>query len=189
VAEVDAPVIERLRRGDAGAFDEIYRAHTQGLYAFLARLTRRPAVAEELLQETWLRLATHARALPADVNLRAWLFTVARNLYRSHRRWRIVDLERLRLWRAAAVARAAGAPSPHDDAAGRETARRLEDALAALPIAEREMVLLVGVEGFGPSEAAAIAGIRPEAARQRLSRARARLARALEVSFVVRAVR
>src|SRR6185369_8199623 len=97
VAEVDAQVIDRLRGGDPAAFDQVYRRYTPGLYAFLARLARRAAIAEELLQETWLRLATHARALPADVNLAAWLYTVARNLYRSHRRWRLVDVGRLRI--------------------------------------------------------------------------------------------
>jgi len=182
VAEVDPTLVARLRGGDAAAFDEIYRRFTPGLYAFLGRLAGRAAVAEELLQETWLRLARHARALPADVNLGAWLYTVARNLHRSHRRWRLVDLDRLRLWRAAARAREAGAPSPHDAASARETAQRLEQALAALPLREREVLLLVAVEGFSPAEAAAITGIRPDAARQRLARARARIAAALEAT-------
>src|SRR6185295_9789642 len=95
VAVDETSVLERLRRGDPTAFDEVYRRFAPGLYGFLSRLARRPAIAEELLQETWLRLARHARALPADVNLNAWLFTVARNLFRSHRRWLLVDLDRL----------------------------------------------------------------------------------------------
>ncbi len=70
----DAALTERLRRGDATAFDEVYRRYTPGLFAFLARLVGRAAIAEELLQETWMRLATHARALARDTNLRAWLY-------------------------------------------------------------------------------------------------------------------
>ena len=186
MAEVDAQVIDRLRGGDPAAFDQVYRRYTPGLYAFLARLARRAAIAEELLQETWLRLATHARALPADVNLAAWLYTVARNLYRSHRRWRLVDVGRLRIWRDFRQARADDAASPYDDAAARETGLRVEQAVDALPIDQREMLLLVAVEGFSPADAAAIAGIRPEAARQRLARARARVARALETGFGIR---
>ncbi len=170
----DAELVSRLRRGDASAFDQVYRRHTPGLFAFLARLARRPAVAEELLQETWLRLATHARTLAADTNLRAWLFTVARNLYRSHRRRALLDVDRLRFWRESAAA-----PSPLDLAVASQAERRLEAALAALPVAQREILLLVAVEGFSPTQAAEILSLRPEAARQRLRRARAAIACAL----------
>ena len=185
VTEVEAAVLERLRRGDAAAFDEIYARLAPGLFAFLARLVRRAAIAEELAQEAWLRLATHARALPGDVNLRAWLYTVARNLYRSHRRWHLVDLDRTRLLGLFGFARGAG-PSPLDATVASETGRRLEQALADLPVAQREVLLLVAAEGFSPVEAAAIIGVRPEAARQRLARARARIARTLEAGWTMR---
>jgi RNA polymerase sigma factor (sigma-70 family) len=185
VSQVDASLIERLRRGDPTAFDQIYRRHAPGLFAFLARLCGRPAIAEELLQETWLRLATHARRLPVDVNLAAWLFTVARNLYRSHRRWRLVDLERLRSWRHW-IAASPGGPSPLEAAVAHESERQLEAALAALPVSLREMILLVAVERFSPSEAAAITGITFAAARQRLHRARRLLGRALASAWTVR---
>lgn len=56
----------------------------------------------------------------------------------------------------------------------------VESALAALPATYREALLLVGVEGFRPAEAAAVCDISPEAMRQRLSRARALLTRRLE---------
>lgn len=182
----DAALCQRLQRDDASAFDEVYRRHTPGLFAFLARLSGRSAIAEELLQETWLRLATHARGLARDTNLRAWLYTVARNLYRSHRRRARLDLDLLRFWRRAAH-EPAGAPSPHDLAVGSEAERRVEAAVAALPVAQREILLLVAVEGFSPSRAAEILRLRPEAARQRLRRARAAIASALRDAWPVRA--
>jgi len=174
-------VVDRLRRGDPAAFDEVYHRHTPGLFAFLARMCGRAAIAEELLQETWLRFARGARALPAGVNLAAWLFTIARNLCRSYQRWRLADLGRLRAWRRAAAD--ALAPSPHEAVVAAETERRLEAALAALPAALREMVCLVAVERFSPADAAAIVGVTPEAARQRLHRARALIGRALADGF------
>jgi RNA polymerase sigma-70 factor (ECF subfamily) len=174
-----AELQSRLRRGDPTAFNTIYRRYTPGLFAFLARLTRRSAIAEELLQETWMRFATHAPTLPPDANVRAWLFTVARNLFRSHRRRSLLDLDSLRFWRAAARD-TAPVPSPQELAVASETERRLEQAVAALPLAQRELLLLVAVEGFTPLAAAAIAGISAVTARQRLHRARAALARALE---------
>jgi RNA polymerase sigma-70 factor (ECF subfamily) len=174
----DAALCARLQRGDAAAFDEAYRRHTPGLFGFLARLSGRPAIAEELLQETWVRLATHARGLARDTNLRAWLYTVARNLYRSHRRRARLDLDLLRFWKWAARDQSP-APSPHEAAVVVEAERQLEAAVAALPLAQREILLLVAVEGFSPSQAAAILRVRPEAARQRLRRARAAIGAAL----------
>ena len=56
----------------------------------------------------------------------------------------------------------------------------IERALARMPATAREVLLLVGVAGLEPSEAAVVCGVTPEALRQRLSRARAQLARALE---------
>ena len=174
----DAALCQRLQRGDASAFDDVYRRHTPGLFAFLARLSGRPAIAEELLQETWLRLATHVRGLARDTNLRAWLYTVARNLYRSHRRRALLDLELLRFWRRT-LRDQSPAPSPHEMAVVSEAERRLEAAVAALPLAQREILLLVAVEEFSPSQAAEILRVRPEAARQRLRRARAAIGAAL----------
>jgi RNA polymerase sigma-70 factor (ECF subfamily) len=51
----------------------------------------------------------------------------------------------------------------------------LERALAALPLADRELIVLVGVEGLAPQEAALVLSIRPEALRKRLERARAKM--------------
>jgi RNA polymerase sigma-70 factor (ECF subfamily) len=95
----------------------------------------------------------------------------------SHRRWRLLDVERMRalhLW-----PRGGGAPTPFDDAAAGEVGRRLEAALGRLPVAWREALLLVTVEPFEPHQAAAILGLSPDAARQRIARARAALREAL----------
>jgi RNA polymerase sigma-70 factor (ECF subfamily) len=72
--------------------------------------------------------------------------------------------------------------SPFEQTAGNELERRIEAALATLPGAFREVLLLVGVEGLRPVEAAVICGISPDALRQRLSRARALLEQRLEES-------
>src|SRR5262249_14193781 len=70
-------LIDRLRVGDADAFDAVYEAFNRRLYTFLLRLTRRRDVAEDLLEETWLRVVKHARRLRKDTRLGPWLFTVA----------------------------------------------------------------------------------------------------------------
>jgi RNA polymerase sigma-70 factor (ECF subfamily) len=70
-------------------------------------------------------------------------------------------------------------PSPFEALEANETGRRLATALASLPFAYREALLLVAVEGLRHSDAAEICGVTTEAMRQRVSRARALLARRL----------
>ena len=171
-------LVARLKRRDAAAFDEIYAAFHPRLFNFLARLSRRRDVAEDLVEETWLRLVSHASRLADDTRLAPWLFTVARNLYASYCRSRALDYEAaagVGLWPVLPVD-----PSPFEVAAGTELQRRVEVAMASLPARYREVLLLVAVEGLTPSEAAAICGVKPEAMRQRLSRARALLAERLD---------
>ena len=177
--DTELALIERLRHNDADAFDEIYAAFNTRLFTFLMRLSRRPDVAEDLLEETWLRLVKHARRLRADTSLGPWLFTVARNLHVSFVRSRVLEdsaaASLLALWPFSPER-----SSPFEAAAASELERRLERALAAMPAASREVLLLVGVAGLEPSDAAAICGITPEALRQRLHRAREALSKALE---------
>src|SRR5262245_5384316 len=92
-------LVLRLRRGEEAAFDAAYDLYRRRLFGFLARLSGRRDVAEDLLQETFLRLAAKARLLAEDTNLRAWLFAVARNLFISHRRAVVVDLDRIERFR------------------------------------------------------------------------------------------
>jgi DNA-directed RNA polymerase specialized sigma24 family protein len=82
--DVELQLVERLRTGDPDAFDEVHEALNGRLYNFLARLSNRRDVAEDLLSETWLRLVEHAQRLRPDTRLAPWLFTVARHLYASH---------------------------------------------------------------------------------------------------------
>ena len=165
-------LVERLRRGEAAAFDVLYDRYRARVFSFLLRLSRNRTLAEDLLDEVWLRLVEHRHRLRAGTNLASWLFTVARNLYWSARRTAVAR-ENVEDWMWPEPQRW---PSPYDLAAVSELERRLERGLAELPAHHREVLLLVGVEGLTPGEAAVVCGISPEAFRQRLSRARAALA-------------
>jgi len=179
--DVELALVSRLRAGDGAALDAVHAAFNGRLFTFLFRLSRRRDVAEDLLEETWLRLVSHARRLRPDTRLAPWLFTVARNLHASYRRSRLLEdthtTSLLALW--SFETRCA---SPFEATAANEFERRIEAALAQLPPISREVLLLVGVEGFSPAEAAGICGIAPEALRQRLSRARAQLVQRLQAS-------
>ncbi len=171
-------LVSRLRGGDTAAFDAIYGMFNVRLFRFLARLSRNRDVAEDLLGETWMRLVAHAARLRPDTQLGPWLFTVARNLHVSYCRSRALEelhaVDLNGLWAVKSAA-----PSPFEQAAASECERRIEEALASLPVMYREVLLLVAVEGLRSVEAAAVCGVTPEALRQRLSRARALLARRL----------
>jgi RNA polymerase sigma-70 factor (ECF subfamily) len=176
--ECELALVGRLRAGDPHAFDEVYDAFRARVFAFLVRLARRREVAEDLLEEVWLRLVTHARRLDADTRLAPWLFTVARNLYWSYCRSRLLEqaagASLIGLW--PVPPRAA---SPYEHTVGSELETRVERALGSLPPLYREVLLLVAGEGLTPAEAANACGISPEALRKRLSRARSLLGEAL----------
>jgi RNA polymerase sigma-70 factor (ECF subfamily) len=173
--EIELRLVARLKAGDAAAFEAIYEAFRPRLFSFLARLSRRRDVAEDLLEETWLRLVTKASDLTDDTRLGPWLFTVARNLFASWCRHRAKDDDRI-FDLALSWPGALPGESPFEAAARGETERRLEAALARLPAKDREVLLLVAGEELSPSEAAAVLGLSPEALRKRLQRARERLA-------------
>lgn len=176
--ESELQLVERLRAGDPAAFDAVYEVFNARLYNFLARLSNHRDVAEDLLEETWLRLVRHATRLRPDTRLGPWLFTVARHLYASYCRSRLVEDSHaaglMGLWPHGQLG-----PSPFEAMEARETERRLATALASLPLAYREALLLVLVEGLRHAEAADICGVSAEAMRQRVSRGRALLVRCL----------
>jgi RNA polymerase sigma-70 factor (ECF subfamily) len=173
--ECELQLVSRLRTGDPEAFDAVHHAFNDRLYNFLVRLSNRRDVAEDLLEETWLRLVKHARRLRPDTRLGPWLFTVARHVHANYRRSRLLEDSHasglLALWPDARPG-----PSPLEAVEASETGRRLATALASLPLAYREALLLVAVEGMRHSDAAGICGVTAEAMRQRVSRARALLA-------------
>lgn len=177
--DFELELVARLRGGDERAFDSVHAEFNTRLFNFLARLSRRRDVAEDLLEETWLRFVDHAHRLKPDTRLGPFLFTVARNLYVSYCRSRLLEdahtADMIGLWPLGTPR-----PSPFESSVANETLTRLEEAIAALPATYREAILLVAVEGMKPAEAAAVCGISGEAMRQRISRARAMIAGRLE---------
>jgi len=167
---LEVALVVRLRAGDTTAFDEIYDTLNPRLLSFLRRMARNSTVAEDLLEETWLRLVLTREDLHPDTHLVPWLFTVARNLFlsycRSRAREQTFTSDLMSLW-PDQLAR-----SPFEIASTNEFERCLETALGELPPRYREVLLLVGIEGLRPADAALVCGISGEALRQRLSRAR-----------------
>lgn len=165
-------------RGHEGIVVAAFEAHQHELFSFLARSMRDDAEAEDLVQETFLRLSREVQAGRTPEHLRAWLYRVATNLATSRRRRRSVVgrwLERF----GPTEHEGPPVPSPETRAIGRERVAELERALQALP-AGAKMALLLSGEGFSGREIAQAIGRSEAATRTLVCRARMRLRAELE---------
>ncbi len=138
-------------------------------------LVRDHAAADDLVQDTLERALSRWYLRRPDGDLRAWLFTLQRNLY--------IDVYRRRRRRGSEVEIDDGSLATP---ATQEHALEVNDVLAALdqlPEEQKSMLLLIGVEDFSYEEAAGIAGVPIGTVMSRLSRARQKLRAILETGF------
>lgn len=171
----DDELMARVSGGDQDAFAALFERYRRPVFAYLARLAGDRQLAEDLLQETFLRVYRERESYRPLGQFRAWLFTIARRLIIDHARsQRLVselDAETLEL---------AATDEPTE---GRAEARalldRLERALDALPPAHREVVLLSRFAGLDANAIAGLTGSTPGAVRVALHRALHRLRAAL----------
>jgi len=168
---MDASDSESIRRfldnGSEEAFRLLYRRHTPYLYAFALRLAGgRAEVAEEAVQEAWLRAARSLDRFGGRSTLRTWLAGIVFNCCRELRRERPTERLPERLPEAPVWT------VPATDA--RLDTQRL---LAALPAMHREVLLLYSFEGFTHDEIARLLDIPPGTSKRRLFDARNALRR------------
>jgi RNA polymerase sigma-70 factor (ECF subfamily) len=139
-----------------------------GLYNTARRLTGDDDAAEELVQETYARAVAGLDGFVPGSNLRAWMFRILRNAH----------IDQLRRRRADPTTREVEVtdevPGPDPGALARLGAREVEAALAELPVASREVILL-DLEGLTEAETAEVLGVPVGTVKSRLSRARAAL--------------
>jgi RNA polymerase sigma-70 factor (ECF subfamily) len=155
------------------------------LYRTARRLTRSPADAEDLVQETYLKAFRAADRFTPGTNLRAWLFTILHNTARNRLRDRAretvsVDSETVE---RAADAPMPGAPVTPETELLRDTLDPdLQAAVEALPPVFREAVWLRDVEEFSYSEIAEMLAVPPGTVMSRISRGRRMLFDALSAA-------
>jgi RNA polymerase sigma-70 factor (ECF subfamily) len=174
----DAELFARSRDGDSSALASLVDRHKDALVNYLARLAGSRDGAEDLAQETFLRLLERSSRYRERGQLKAYLYRIATNLYRSGDR-------RQRRWgRLAPRLLPAGRPhAPAEQDARllrRELAERLAAALRELPLRYRVAVVLRDVEGWSYEEIAELVGCRPGTVKSRIHRGRQRLRTQLE---------
>lgn len=168
--------LPRHCRGDADAFAELLAAYRRPVYSYLARFGVDAMARDDLFQEIFLKIHASAGSYRPARPLRPWIFTIVantvRNHFRSRARHRAVPFER---------ADETPDPSPSTEAVahGREMARWLEEAMAALPLPQREVLVMTSVDGLRMHEVAEALGMPLNTVKTNLRRGRLRLAKAL----------
>lgn len=173
---------DRARQAQAQAFEAEALGSIDGLYRTALRLTRVPADAEDLVQETYLKAFRAADRFEPGTNLRAWLFTILHNTARNRARDRARDAVTVD---SETVEQAAEGATPYGtfgEAVRGDTPESLllrdaltpdlQAAIDALPEAFRQAVWLRDVEEFSYAEIAEMLGVPPGTVMSRISRGR-----------------
>ena len=184
---VDADVV-RLRRGDLDALSELITRHQNRLYRYLLRLVRQPAEAEDLFQQTWLRVVEKIRSFDASRNFDAWLFTLARNLAIDHlRRIHPQSLDEPIADGRHSETAADRIPSkdhtPLDYALAAERQTEIGEAMAGLAMIYREVLTLRFEEEMKIEEIAQLTAVPVSTVKSRLRRSLEQLRYALEARY------
>lgn len=170
----DEQLLRRAAAGEERAFALLLRRHLPAVLALAERLLGSRAEAEDVAQETFLRLWRKAPSWRADgPPLAAWLHRIALSL--CHKAWRRLG----RQTEAPTADLPDPTPLPPEQAQRAEEARRLRAALAELPLRQRAALALFYDQQLGVREIAESLGIGVHAAESLLARARRRLARRL----------
>lgn len=152
-------------------FNGLVEREIPRLRRYARALTRSADRADDLVQETLLRAISKSHLWQAGTDIRAWLFTIMHNHYvnmvrRAMRDDATVDIEQMS---ASLVA--------NTDPTASSQLRELEQSLARLPGEQREVILLVGLEGMSYETAAQVLSVPVGTVRSRLSRGRDALRR------------
>ncbi len=172
--------LTRHCRGDASAFPALLEAYRRPVFGYLVRSGVAEADRDDIFQSIFLKIHAAARSYDPTRPLRPWLFTIVANTVRNHFRAQAVPI--------ATVPRDDPRdpldppdpnPGPENIAATRETVAWLEQALLALPLAQREVLLLVTVTGLRQQEVANSLNLPLNTVKTHLRRARLALAAGL----------
>ena len=190
----EAQFIDRLRAGDAAAFNRLVADRTGDIYALLCRLTDDAEEARDLTQETFLQAFRNIAGFRGDADLRTWLYRIAVNQARNRWRWwkrrrreRTVSLDAPLAADSettlGTVLPDANGDDPEQATLARERERALLSALHTLSRPYREVIVLRDIEGFSYEEVAHSLSISVGTVKSRLSRGRTELRRRLESSL------
>lgn len=164
--EPDPALIRAASAGDLVAFERLVRDYQQHVWRFLRRLLGDGSLAEDVAQETFLRVYRHLRTFSYGSKFSTWVFQIARN----------AAIDQLRK-REREVRTLAALPAPPPSSGSADTRAVLDAALDSLPDHLRECLLLIEVVGLRYGEAATVLGLPEGTVKSRVFNARLRLHR------------
>lgn len=171
VPDADAGLMDRVRSGDRDAFSDLVDRHKDAVVNYLTRLTGNRDRAEDLAQETFLRLFRSAGSYSEQGLLRGYLFRIATNLVRSEERRE----KRLRLLMPFLGRPEHAEPAAPSGLLRREMHREVSAAVSQLPLRYRVPLVLHEIEGWAYSDIAQALGCREGTVKSRIHRGRQHL--------------
>jgi len=179
----DDALAARAARGNAQAFAALVTRHKAPLYSYVRRYVGSADDAYDLLQQTFLSAWLALGRYDVKLSLVAWLRAIARNKCRDHaRKTKVMRLLMIDDWSVPASRVADDRADPEETWIEEEGLRAIDAAIADLPHALKEPLLLTAFEGMSHIEAGRELGITAKAVETRISRARQQLASALNPS-------
>jgi len=172
--------LTRHCRGDASAFPALLEAYRRPVYGYLVRNGVTEADRDDIFQSIFLKIHAAAQSYDPARPLGPWLFTIVANTVRNHFRAQAVPITTVpRDDPLDPLDPPDPNPGPEQIAEARETIAWLEEALLALPLAQREVLLLVTIVGLRQQDAAISLNLPLNTVKTHLRRARLALAAGL----------
>jgi RNA polymerase sigma-70 factor (ECF subfamily) len=151
--------MQRYADGESSAFREVFAELAPRLRLFLRRLGASPDIAEDLTQETFLRMHNARGAFARGKQVAPWAYAIARNCFISHARSRKTKAARTSLDVDRTELPDALGSGVEEESMARQSAQRVSRVLESLTPARREAFVLLRYEGMSVAEAAQIVGI------------------------------
>lgn len=175
---LDRADMERLTAGHDAALNDLMDRHATPVFHFLYRMVGNEEDANDLAQETFVRVFRSCKSFRSGEKFSTWLYTIAANLARNHFRWRSrhpnlsLETQTGESEQTIGDTIPASQPAPNEESLAAERAAAVRNAVSKLPEELREAIVLCEWEERSVVDAAAILGATPKAVESRLYRAR-----------------
>jgi len=174
-------LIRKARRGDGKAMESLIRAHQEALYAFILRMSGRPEVAEDIVQEAFVRVLGNLERFDERFRFSTWVFTIAKRLYVNVRQKQSPTFDTDGLNVHTDRSEPPVVITVRSEA--RDNARQVvEQSLASLNEQQREIILLFHQQEWSITDIAAYLHMPEGTVKSHLHRARRRMQRFIENS-------
>jgi len=172
----DAELVERLKKGDGRALDELFRRHRDAAYGIAYRLVGNREDALDVVQEAFIHVMRGVETFRGQSSFRTWLYRIVTHAALDYRRYRSLRAaESLDSDIAPEQAGAASQRTPQEEAADRDLSFAIDRALANVSEKNRAALVLFAIEGQTYQEVAEVLGISVGTVMSRIFNARQRL--------------